>query len=201
MDYIESAAGWLLSNWKGDESRLFTKQFKDLEPNVLVQCPDIGPTGSNMPTKYYYYDKGEFPSLEWSVPADLESRIKEWVLIAEDPSGPLSTPVVHALFYGITKTNINHSDIEVVDAKASGRDKYLLKGGFIYGVNELKSVYIPPRGLLKHGAHKYVYQVIGLSEPLDRSKLSDYATKAQITAEIQGKVVAYGDWTGIWERR
>ncbi|KAL1968412.1 hypothetical protein VTN77DRAFT_1941 [Rasamsonia byssochlamydoides] len=203
MDYIEQAAAWLLSSRKGHDAGLFHKSraFANIpEPTIPLESPDIGPTGSNIPPEYGFFGKGLFPTLKW--PSSSSAEIKEYLLVVEDPDAPLSQPVVHGLYYSIpaSRTSVTNEDFEEL-SPSEAAPTYTLKGGFKYGLNRRKTVYIPPRGLLGHGPHRYFYQLVALREPIDVSKLSPAATKEEVIEQIDGKVVGWGQWIGVWERK
>ncbi|KAL1980075.1 hypothetical protein VTN96DRAFT_4664 [Rasamsonia emersonii] len=204
MDYIEQILAWLLSHRKGHDAGLFHKSraFANVpkEPTIPLECPDIGPTGSTIPPGYSFFGKGMFPTLKW--PSLTTTEIKEYLLVVEDPDAPLSEPSLHGLYYGIpaTRTSVTNDDFEK-QQQEEGEEGYTLKGGFKYGQNRRGTVYIPPRGLLGHGPHRYFFQLVALREPIDVSKLSSPATKEEIVEQIDGKVVGWGLWMGIWERK
>ncbi|KAL4894253.1 hypothetical protein BDV59DRAFT_201096 [Aspergillus ambiguus] len=85
--------------------------------------------------------------------------------MVEDPDAPLAEPVVHGLYYGIpvSKTILFSEDFETIGEGSIPE----LRGGFNYGLNRRKTIYMPPRGFLGHGPHRYFYQVIALNEPID----------------------------------
>lgn len=212
MDYIEQALAWLLSSRRGHDAGLFhkTRAFANVpEPTIPLECPDIGPTGSTILPEYGFFGKGLFPTLRWPDQTSLKEKIKEYLLVVEDPDAPLSQPVVHGLYYSIpaTRTSVRNEDFEKQQQQQQqqgkeGGETYTLKGGFKYGQNRRGTVYIPPRGLLGHGPHRYFYQLVALKEPVDVSRLRDpAATKEEIVELIDGKVVAWGLWIGVWERK
>jgi hypothetical protein len=43
--------------------------------------------------------------------------------------------------------------------------------------------------------------LVALSKPVDHAKLSARATKEELAAEIVGKVVGWGAWVGVFERK
>ncbi|MBR7559307.1 hypothetical protein KC218_22435, partial [Mycobacterium tuberculosis] len=93
------------------------------------------------------------------------------------------------IYYSIaaSRTGVSYQDFEDLgDCN--------LKGGFKYGMNRRKTVWIPPRGMLGHGPHRYFFELVGLGEPLDTAGLSSPATKEEIVSRIDGKVVAWGQW-------
>ncbi|KAF4231748.1 hypothetical protein CNMCM6805_010337 [Aspergillus fumigatiaffinis] len=166
MEWIERPLSWLLANRKGHDAGLIqhTPPFTEHpEPLVTVECPDIGPSGSQIPVKYSFFGENLFPTLKWSAPPAIASNIQEWLLVVEDPDAPLAEPVVHGLYYGIpaSKRSVSNEDF-----KPTAAGSHVLQGGFRYGANRRGTIYIPPRGMLGHGPHRYFFQVIGLLEPL-----------------------------------
>lgn len=210
MDYVEQALAWVLSSRKGHDAGLIHKTgaFTNVpEPTIPLECPDIGPTGSHIPREYSFFDKALFPTLKWPS-STTDDKIKEYLLVVEDPDAPLAQPVVHGLYYSIPaeRTSVTNDDFQKENNEEKTKNSTeanhtTLKGGFKYGQNRRGTVYIAPRGLLGHGPHRYFYQLIALREPLDVSKLSPMATKEEIVDQIDGKVVSWGLWMGIWERK
>jgi phosphatidylethanolamine-binding protein (PEBP) family uncharacterized protein len=198
MDYVERALAWVLSSRRGHDAGLFHKTSpfaKVSEPTIPVESPEIGPSGSKIPTSYGFFDKSLFPAFTWPQ----QTGAKEYLLVVEDPDAPLAEPVVHGLYYGLpaSKTSVTNEDFQKIRDDGSSFD---LKGGFKYGQNRRGTVYIPPRGLLGHGPHRYFYQIVALSEPIDTSTLSPAAKKEEIIKQIDGTVISWGSWQGVWER-
>jgi phosphatidylethanolamine-binding protein (PEBP) family uncharacterized protein len=207
MDYIERGFAWALKNKRGRDAGLISKSkaFANIgEPTIVLDC-EIGPSGAEVPASFSMFAEGLFPTLEWKISEELpeSSEVKEWLLVIQDPDAPLPDPVTHGIYYAIptSKTTLTNADFELVTDGKSKSDKYSLKGGFKYGVNRRKTVYMPPRGLMGHGPHRFFYQIVALKEPIDTSKLSPAATKEEILAQIDGKVIAWGEWIGMWERK
>ncbi|KAJ5606203.1 PEBP-like protein [Penicillium lagena] len=193
---IERAVAWLLQNRRGHDAGLFHKSapFSNLPDQTIVLECNLGPSGSKIPPKYGFFQEGLFPTLQW--PA--QDGVVQYLLVIEDPDAPLADPVVHGLYYEIPagKTRLTNEDFEMIGDKGA----FTLSGGFKYGLNRRQTVYIAPRGLLGHGPHRYFYQLVALGEEIDRSKLSALASKEEIIRQIEGKVISWGVWQGIWER-
>ncbi|GAM39423.1 hypothetical protein TCE0_034f10962 [Talaromyces pinophilus] len=215
MDYIERILSFILQNRRGHDEGLIprTAAFAHCpKPTITLECPNIGPTGSKIPSKYGFFEEGSFPALKWSLPSDLlpeGKEVKEWFLAVEDPDAPLAIPVAHGLYYSIPadRTSVTDADFEKVRSPVPGgdgrsiSDDFELKGGFKYGLNRRKMVYIPPRGMLGHGPHRCFYEIVALSEKIDTTKLSRTgATREELVKQLEGKVVAWGEWMGVWER-
>ena len=134
---------------------------------------------------------GQLPSLTWPS----SSTTKGYLLISEDPDAPLPNPTIHGLYYSIpaTKTSVTAEDFEV------GGDA--LKRGFLYGQNRRGNVYIPPRPLLDHGPHRYFFTLVALSEPIDVAAFNGRPTVEEVLAEIEGKLVRWGEWFGVYKRK
>lgn len=104
---------------------------------------------------------------------------------------------MHGVFYGIAadKVSVTNSDFEKTG------EGNLLKGGFRFGANLRKVVYAGPRALKSHGPHRYYYQVVALNEPLNLKAMSPIATKAELEKAVEGKVLGWGLWIGVSERK
>ena len=130
--------------------------------------------------------------------------VAEYLLIVEDPDAPLPSPVVHGIYYNIpgNKMSLVPADLDLANVErplVSGGN--LLRGGFKYGANRMKSIWGGPRPVLEHGPHRYFFQVVALNSSLDAAKLGPVPTKAEIEKEIVGKVIGWGIWIGSFERR
>ncbi|KAI1085787.1 PEBP-like protein [Whalleya microplaca] len=198
---LEVTLSWLLQNAKEHDDKLFytTPAFtQSPAPCIAVTAPECGPNNSVLSVEYTADGAGKFPSLRWEAPADIADQVQEWLLVSEDPDAPLPMPICHGIFGGInaTKTSVAAGDFEIED-----RSKALLKGGFHYGQTRRGVPYIPPRPLMNHGPHRYFYEVVALKEPLDPSLLSSTASREQIADAIVGKVLGWGMWVGIAERK
>ena len=167
------------------------------KPTFNITSPDLGTSGSPIPIEYSGDDAGLFPALQWRTPAE---AIEEYVLISEDPDAPLTEPVVHGIYFGIPPvfTGVNHGDFLVDE---SAHDAFRLTGGFKYGENREEGVYLAPAPLPGHGRHRYFFQLVALSGRVDQRLLSDLATRGEIERGVEGKVVGWGEWVGVMERK
>lgn len=211
LRYIEYFLARLLCNVRGHDNLLFTNQdaIKDKPRNIDVAAPEIGPEGSQMGFEYSAPGGSKFPELTWSLApsaklAPGEEDIKQYILISEDPDVPIpNLAALHGIYYAIPpeKTHIHSEDISLDPSVKSDVGGKWLKGGFRLGKNLRGSVYGGARPPVGHGGHRYFYQVVALKEKLDESHLSAVATKADILKEIQGKVVGWGSWYGVYENK
>jgi phosphatidylethanolamine-binding protein (PEBP) family uncharacterized protein len=145
--------------------------------------------------------KDLYPELSW----DPIPGAKQYLIVSEDVDAPLPVPITHGIIYGVpgdvTAVKNEHLDpIEGTRKKSVGN---ALKGGpgWKFGVNLRGWVYGGPRALKGHGEHRYFYQVVALKETLDQKNLSQVAKKAELAKEIEGKVLAWGEWVGVSERK
>lgn len=222
---IESLIGGALSSVKNHDAKLFVKSaaFKDHPaPTIAVTAPTHGPSGSALDIDNTPLDKNRFPALDWVlsptttttstaqsptasskdiidatpvIPTQRGGSIAQYLLVVEDPDAPLPSPIVHGIYYAIsaTKNSVKPEDFDTVNG-ASGQ----LQGGFRYGANRRKCVWSGPRPVLGHGVHRYMFQVVGLSEGLEG--LSEVPTRLEIEKAIVGKVVGWGMWVGTYQR-
>ncbi|KAL1641087.1 hypothetical protein SLS58_006360 [Diplodia intermedia] len=196
LQYIEYYLSKLFYSFRAHDAKLFTKApafASHPEPNITLECPQSGPSGSQMPVDLTQDGKDEFPLLTWTKPAHLD--VKEYILICEDVDAPLPFPIAHSLFYAIPAetSQVTNGDIQLVDATA-------LKGGFRWVPNIRGKHYLGPRPLVGHGPHRYIYQLVALSEPLDIQALGPKVGQKKIAEAIKGKVVGWGSWVGVYER-
>jgi len=206
---IEDLLGWLLSNKRAHDAGLLTRHatISPTPQSITVTCAAIGPSGSKMPAEYASSEIGganKIPSLSWSVPEDVRSKVKEWVLVSEDPDAPMAEPIVHGIYFGIPagKTSFTPEDFEVTE----GSVEMKLKGGFWYGKNRRGTVYIAPRPIARHGVHRYFFEVFGVGEGVDwegvrREAGQGVVDKSAVLRAVEGKVVGWGEWVGTYERK
>ncbi|OJD29912.1 pebp-like protein [Diplodia corticola] len=196
LQYIEYYLSRLFYSIRAHDAKLFIKSaaFARLpEPNMTIECSQSGPSGSHMAVDLTQDGKEEFPHLTWTKPAHLD--VKEYMLVCEDADAPIPFPIAHCLFYAIPAetTQVTNGDIQLLDANA-------LQGGFRWIPNIRGKHYIGPRPLVGHGPHRYFYELVALSEPLDLQALGSKVGKSKIAEAIKGKVVGWGSWVGVYER-
>ncbi|GKT46704.1 UPF0132 membrane protein [Colletotrichum spaethianum] len=201
VPYIEVTLSWLFKNARGrDDKSFYTLPAfaSHAEQTITVTSPDCGASPATLGPEYIHEGGGRIPGLSWTAPSDLEPKVKQWLIVVEDPDAPLPTPICHGIYGGIASETrqVNAQDFEVEDENIS-----LLKGGFHWGKGRRDVVYLPPRPLLNHGPHRYFFEVVALSEPLDKQMLEARATKEQVAEAIVGKVLGWGMWVGSCERR
>ena len=200
--YVEYALGSLLTSQRGRNDKLFIKgpAFLKLPKSTIeVTSPECGESNSNLSVEHSADGKSRFPQLQWKAPKDA-AEIKEYISIVEDPDAPFPSPIVHGIYYSIP-ADVNGVDGSSFERKAHSSERRLLAGDFIYGQNRKVTVYTGPRPVLGHGPHRYFFQVIGLGEKLSQSQLSAAATKEELAREIEGKLVGWVSWIGVYEKR
>jgi phosphatidylethanolamine-binding protein (PEBP) family uncharacterized protein len=203
-DYIEIVLATLLSHVRGHESERFVKgtAFSTLpDPTITITSSDCGLSGSKMSIDHTRDGKDLYPELNWnSVPG-----AKEYLIVSEDVDAPLPMPVTHGIIYGVPGdvTSVKNGDVEPVEGTRSKPVGRALKGGLTWkwAPNIRGMVYGGPRALKGHGEHRYFYQIVALKEPIDQEKLSEVPKKAELAKEIEGKVLAWGEWVGVSERK
>lgn len=194
---IEYAIGRALSSVRGHDAKLFIKGpvFKaHPEPTFPVTSPECGE--SKLQVHHTPMGENRFPELKWDPPASAE-EISEYLLVVEDPDAPLLMPVVHGIYYAIpaTKTLLQPKDFEPVSEQ-----KNMLRGGFKFGGNRMKTVWGGPKPVLGHGSHRYMFQVVALNSSIDQKTITEIPTRAELEKSIEGKITGWGMWTGTYER-
>lgn len=200
--YVENTLGLLLRSQRGRDAKLFYKgpAFANLpEPSLEVTSPDCGASNSTMSSKHGKDGGNRFPTISWDPPKS-DTEVKEYVLIVEDPDAPLPSPIAHGVYYAIPTSNrsVDASCLEMVGTKSAND----LKGGFKFGQNRMGNAYGGPRPVLGHGPHRYFYQVIALKEKVDQKGFAaTKPTREELAKAIEGKVLAWGIWIGVFERK
>ncbi|KAF9875528.1 hypothetical protein CkaCkLH20_06909 [Colletotrichum karsti] len=199
--YVEVTLSWLLKSSRGHDAKAFcrTPAFAaHKEQTITVTSPDCGPSPAALAPAYISEGGGRIPALSWTAQPDIESKVREWLIVSEDPDAPLPTPICHGVYGGIApdRRGVSAEDFEIEDEARS-----LLKGGFHWGKGRREGVYVAPRPLMNHGPHRYFFEVVALSEQLDKKLLESRATREQVAEAINGKVLGWGMWTGSAERK
>lgn len=124
------------------------------------------------------------PPLAWSAPPAGTASL---ALLIEDPDAPLPRPFVHLIAYGLPPNErmLRAGDLSVRSDLRFGRTTFGHLG------------YAGPRGLPGHGLHRYVFQVLAISEPL--AFAAPPGLRSFLRA-IGSKVLARGELTGLFGR-
>ena len=203
---IEHLIGRSLASIRQHDAKLFTKAqaFTDQpEPTIAVLSPECGSTDdAQLQTAHTPMGANRFPQLEWHAMdagrTRAEGLVAEYLVVVEDPDAPLPAPVVHGIYYGIPggKTALSPKDFEPLPDGGN-----MLRGGFRFGRNRMKSIWGGPKPVLGHGPHRYIFQVVGLRSTLDVGMLGQAPTKIDLERAVEGKVAAWGQWVGTFERK
>lgn len=204
---IEDLLGWLMRNNRGHDAGLTTHSptIASAPKRIALSSPDVGAAGSLMSPAYASRLIGgdeRMPSLTWTVDDADAARIKEYVLVCEDPDAPVPEPIVHGIYAGIdgARTGVVPADFEVED-----EDARRLKGGFSYGRSRTGAVYIFPRPIMQHGEHRYIWSILGLDRKVDWEEVRRRAGEAgigrsEVLETVEGKIVAWGEWYATYGR-
>ena len=95
---IEVTLSWLFKNAKGRDEKSFFNgpAFADSkEQTIAITSPDCGPTDATLAVEYTADGSGRIPTLEWTAPPDIAPKVKEWLMVSEDPDVPLPAPIAH----------------------------------------------------------------------------------------------------------
>lgn len=204
--YIEYILGTLLRSQRGRDAKLFHKGLAFIhqpEKSLEVTSSDCGPSSSHMSNQYGKDGENQFPALSWQPPrsdAATRASAKDYLLILEDPDAPLPSPVVHGVYYAFPSStlSIDASNFERVEEDGIND----LKGGFKFGQNRMITVYGGPRPVQGHGPHRYFYQVVALDERLAlKPPTTEKPTREELAKAVDGKVLAWGVWVGVFERK
>jgi len=150
-------------------------------PLLTVSAPDIHP-GKPMPQTYAATGKDISPKLSWSAGPE---GTKSYVLLAEDPDGGGTTPIVHWLAYNIPPTihALTHSMRNIGDPTSPL--------GMLQGWNDHGSIgYSGARPPVGAPAQHYVFQIFALDTVL---RLKKDAYRDQVLKAMRGHVLAKGE--------
>lgn len=198
LKMIEYCLGRLLYRFRGYDAQLLfnTKAFREhAKPSIPITSPDCGASGSKLSTEYSKFGAGRIPTLTWPSAAP---NVKEYLLLTEDPDAPLGHPNVHGIYCFIppTVTSFGPSDLELVGEEG---DVKVIKSGWRVGKNRRNLVYIAPRPPRGHGPHRYIFELVALSQRLNPEALAKVPTKEEVVEAIDGKVAGWGLWEATYE--
>jgi len=148
-------------------------------PRVEVTSPEFQ-NGSTLPTRATIDGDGTPPALHWGV---LDPSPTSWVVIAEDPDAPGSTPFVHWLVYAIPGAT------QLVAANLNELRQGLNDRGQIGYAPAA-----PPRGA---GIHRYCFQLFALDTELTLPEGRDLE---RLLSAMQGHAIAWGELVGLYQR-
>lgn len=148
--------------------------------------------GQRIPRKYTGEGTDVSPPLAWSgVPAGTE----ELVLICDDPDAPSPQPWVHWVIYKIP------ADAAGLPEGVAPEPRPAVPVGVLQGKNSWPTGRtigyrgpMPPPG---HGTHHYHFTLYALNTKLD---VPPGLSKSDLLRQIEGKVLATGRLTGVYER-
>jgi hypothetical protein len=208
----------------GPTRKLFTRESHNFryhrKPTIVVTAPSLPPSGQpgNLNSLANTASPAElFPTLTWHFesPIGLEpdlviekqQKTKEFLVIVEDLDGnsilPLTTSPLLGIFYGIPASSSSISGNQLVKVKKGKLGAMLervtvaqrdLIGGFKYGDVDGKVWRAPKKG------HRVHFQVVALSKTADTTALSEHPTKECFRGAVEGFVLGWGEWVGIWEK-
>jgi phosphatidylethanolamine-binding protein (PEBP) family uncharacterized protein len=207
METLERTLSFLFHSQRGHDAKLFptSPAFASFpKPSLTITSPDCGASGSMLDITYTADGDSRCPSLSWSLPETIPaSEVKEYLIMIQDADVPIPTPIMHAAFYHIAPSITAITPDSLVPAptdEPQGKGKNMLKGGFKYAKTLRGVPYVPPRPLRGHGPHRYFFYVVALKEGLGEG-LSVPAKKDEIARACEGKVLGWGEWIGVAERK
>jgi phosphatidylethanolamine-binding protein (PEBP) family uncharacterized protein len=186
LKWIEYTLGRLLYDVRGRDHGVFTKgsACRNIEPTIRLLAPECGASGSPMLKHHTGFGNEAFPELEWTAP----EKVKDYVLVVQDPDVPVPFVATHRRFYAIpgSVTSIKSADVRY---KKGFESQHELVGPFLLGKNTPGTVYSGPKPVLGHGPHRYFFQLVALSEPLDHESLGQRPSLSAISRAIESKVL------------
>jgi Raf kinase inhibitor-like YbhB/YbcL family protein len=154
---------------------------------MSIQLRSSGVThGGEIQRRYTCDGEDLSPPLSWEgVPEGTASL----ALIADDPDAPVGT-WVHWVLYGL--------DPAARELPEGVPTNDTVLGGARQGRNDFRRIGYGGPCPPPNGAHRYFFTIYALSEAVD---LESGATKAELLAAMEGKVLAQGQLMGTYRRR
>ena len=201
LQLLEYCLGCLLHYRRAYDHLLFHKSagfHNHPTPTISITSPDCGPTGAVLAREYSKFGSSRFPQLSWSADT-VPPSTKDFLLLCEDPDAPFGgEPNVHGIYCFIPAhvTTFGPKDLELIGEVDGVKS---IACGYRVGKNRRNAVYVPPRPPLGHGPHRYLFELVALSEKLDPESVSKVPNKKEIEKAIMGKVVGWGLWQATYE--
>ncbi|CAG7915821.1 unnamed protein product [Penicillium olsonii] len=204
LHYLEFLLGRLLYPIRGHDSRqiLHCPAFKDLpRSNMTLTAPEIGPSGSKLPlncTCKADDGRGVLPELCWTAPNSRE-EVQEYVLLCEDLDPPIPFIVFHhGLLWAIPASTTKAGPKDIAPGEHAKLSRQTV-AGWRFVPNVRGTPYVGAGAPLGHGKHRYVFTIIALSESL-KFPAPETACKEDIKRAMEGKVIGWAQWTGVFEK-
>ena len=169
------------------------------------------------PTLTWYFDTSFDDNLDDDLAAEKEEKVKEYFLIVEDLDGatrpisslpllisslplPASRLPLLGTFYCIPAEARRIDAAGLVKLKKGRLERITtasrdLVGGFKCGEVDGK-VWKVPKSL-----HRVHFQVVALTGTVDSGSLSEFPTTEGFQAAVEGLVLGWGEWVGIYEKQ
>ena len=148
--------------------------------------------GRAIPKKYTADGDDSSPPLNWT---GLPNGTKELVLICDDPDVAKPEPWVHWVVYNMTSDNVNLSEGFPPVEQVQSPGGFILQGQNSFARNNIG--YRGPDPPPGSGPHHYHFKLYALSGAL---RLKQKATKDEIEAAMEGRVIGFGELIGTYER-
>jgi Raf kinase inhibitor-like YbhB/YbcL family protein len=172
----------------GQDAAVTLGHIRPVQPAAHIDMVSdaLGADGS-MDLRHTSYGDNLSPPLRWT-PVE---GARAYAVVLEDPDAPKATPFVHWLIWNIPSTEISLSEGLAMTPKLSDPP------GAIQGRNDNGGTgYYGPHPPAGSGVHHYHFQIFALDGPL---ALAPGASLADLTAALQGHVLADGELVGTFE--
>jgi Raf kinase inhibitor-like YbhB/YbcL family protein len=187
-DTIKHGLGKVLRPVHAGSDKLASRRLaREKAPQLEVTSAAFA-TSQPIPQRYTKDGEDVSPPLRWSSPPP---GTREVVVICEDPDAPFPKPFLHWMAYGIAP---NVTELPEGLGKARDVDAPRLRQLRNSTRSDGWAGPAPPPG---HGVHHYHFQVFALSDGL-----RDFAghDREELIDAMRGKILAYGDLIGTYER-
>ena len=177
----------------GTASLLSRQAVSEAAPSLVVTSLAFA-NGQQLPARFSRKGGDLFPPLAWTgVPVEAT----EIVVVVEDADAPLKGhPFTHCILYGIDPPTTALDEGSVVDQTRQATPQ--TRAPVQLGRNSFgKYAWMGPDPIPGHGPHHYHFQVFALGTPLGTE---GKITHARLKQALPGKVIAWGEVVGTFEK-
>lgn len=206
MKHLLQTVGKITFLDRGHDDKQFVNchAFMNIKPTMTLTAINAGASGSFLPAvniTQAVSGQGELPRFTWNNP---RNGTASYVLVVEDldarGSGITGAYMHHGLFYNIPPGRLGANNYDVEKQSGENRSRLTATALNYVDTRDKDLAYLAPSPSYGHGTHRYVFTVVALTESFISFKRPDKVTRKEFQKYIKGKVVSYGQWSGMSKR-
>jgi len=176
---------------------LLSPAIRDIECHIKLQADDVGPHGSILRKKHTTdaEDGGRLPHLSWT--HENLANHGSYALICEDLDASYPDHMHHGIFYNIPSARRN-ATVSDVEKQVGTNSPCLTATSWSYVTTHGKNSYLVPDPPANKTTHRYVFTIIALNQMPLNLTCPKKVTKRQFHKAIEGKVITWGQWIGLF---